>query len=805
MADFIQNGGKNGGNYASHFSCRLSVWENSYDINSNTSNVGYRLQLISGSSGRFSGLTASYSVNINGTTVKSGSGTYNSQNYNTAQTICEGTTTIAHNSDGSKTISCSAILDFQSHTYSPGDFTPSGNLTLTKIPRYAEINSAYVESVTLTTATIRYSVSRKANIYCSIDKAVWGGAIVSNTTSGTFTITGLSPNTKHSFSILARSTESGLDKVSNEFYGTTKDIAKISAAPNVNIGNSHTITWSNPSGANISLKLCKTDNTQIINFGTVTGTSKTVTPTASTIYALTPNSNNITLRYIITTTENNTSYTNYKDCIFTVTNSSPTFSNFTYQDTNATTLVLTGNNQILIKGYSNVKGTISASNKAIAKNSATMKNYKLLIGSKSTTANYNNTLDVNMSISTIDSNVIDMYAIDSRENSTKLSKTAEIKNYSKIKIISLTATRENNVGQAVTLKFEGQFWNDNFGSVSNSIKSCIYKYKNTTSSTYINGETTLTYTISGNKITGNIIIKGDLGANGFNVSNSYNIQLTLADELSSANYTITLGSGNPAIAIYKNNVAIGQNYDTSNESKLQVNGKSLFKNDVNMIRNDGSTDAFYYSKRSDTDTEVAFGVGVGGTNHGVYSRKIKKWLIHSDGSKVYVNNCAIDGIKSASSKTHTNYNTNQSYIPTMSFLTYWNGAYNGSNSSNLTYCHQGEIQAKPKSLYDNSSGTTGSITLSETATNFAYLEIFYFKDASSGYWSHRIYNPNGRNINASMQYNYGDGVQITALRYAISGTSITRATERYINISGTSIGNAGTQTSIKIIKVVGYK
>lgn len=146
MADFIQNGGSNGGTYASYFSGILSVWENSYNIENNTSNVGYRLQLKSGSSGRFSGITANYSVNIGGTVVNSGEGTYASQSYNTAQTICEGTTTIYHNEDGSKNIACSAVLDFQSHTYSPGDFYPSGNLWLTTIPR--------ASSVSCTTANI---------------------------------------------------------------------------------------------------------------------------------------------------------------------------------------------------------------------------------------------------------------------------------------------------------------------------------------------------------------------------------------------------------------------------------------------------------------------------------------------------------------------------------------------------------------------------------------------------------------------------------------------------------------------------
>lgn len=42
----------------------------------------------------------------------------------------------------------------------------------------------------------------------------------------------------------------------------------------------------------------------------------------------------------------------------------------------------------------------------------------------------------------------------------------------------------------------------------------------------------------------------------------------------------------------------------------------------------------------------------------------------------------------ATSKTHTNYNTEHDRIPTLSFLTYWNGAYNSSNNSNLTYANE---------------------------------------------------------------------------------------------------------------------
>lgn len=51
--------------------------------------------------------------------------------------------TIGHNEDGTKTIGCSAVIDFQNHTYSPGNFTPNGNLTLSTIPRSSTINSFY--------------------------------------------------------------------------------------------------------------------------------------------------------------------------------------------------------------------------------------------------------------------------------------------------------------------------------------------------------------------------------------------------------------------------------------------------------------------------------------------------------------------------------------------------------------------------------------------------------------------------------------------------------------------------------------
>ena len=763
MADFTQNGGSNGGSYASYYTGKLSVWENSYDIASNSSNIGYRLQLISGNSGRFGDLKASYSVTIDGVCRNSGSGSY-SLGHNGVITLCEGNFTVWHNDDGKKSVWCSAVIDFQSHSASPGDFYPSGNLGLTTIPRYTTVYNS-LRSKTINTLDINWSTTNAIDwVQYSLNGGGWTD-IYGNPDgayrNGHYQITGLNPNTNYTIKTRCKRTDSQLWSEAGKFNVTTYDIAKLTSTPNVNIGSSHNITWTNPSGASTSLKLCKTDNSTIIDYGAVTGTSKSITPTASKIYSLTPNSNTYKARYIITTTANGKSYTNSKDFTFTVTNSNPTFSNFTYQDTNTTITALTGNNQILVNGYSNVKATVSTANKATAKNSATMKTYKLAVGNKNVSANYNASANVNLSINSINNNVLDLYAIDSRGNSTKVRKTATIKNYSNIKIKTLSVTRQNNVGTVTTLKFEGEFWNASFGSVTNVITNCKYKYKTTSSSTWIDGKTTLTYTVSGNKVTGNLNIQGDLGVDGFNADSSYNVQLILSDKLSTATYNVILSSGNPALAIYKNNVAIGQKYDTSEGSKLQVNGKSKYYDELNLHKSSGDTG--YHAKRTDTDTEVWFGVGSGGTNHGVYSKKLGKWILHGDENYVYIN---------------------------------------GINTNRLV----------PVSLYDNSSGTTGTVTLSETAANFNYLEVFYCDNNNRQHRSVRIANPNNKivTLDTAEAYDKDKNIYIRTTNYTISNTSIIVRTYMYMNFwqfsGGEDCGvNVEKSNYIKIVKVLGYK
>ena len=129
---------------------------------------------------------------------------------------------------------------------------------------------------------------------------------------------------------------------------------------------------------------------------------------------------------------------------------------------------------------------------------------------------------------------------------------------------------------------------------------------------------------------------------------------------------------------------------------------------------------------------------------------------------------------------------------------------NGIDSSNANF---EEIELKPVTLYDNSSGTNGTITLSQTVANFKYLEIFYVSSYKH-YKSSRVYNPNNKNILLESFHVFGNQTVVGQSAIAIiSGTTITGASPE-TDLSGEwwSYNNSiNAINQIKIYKVIGYK
>ena len=108
-------------------------------------------------------------------------------------------------------------------------------------------------------------------------------------------------------------------------------------------------------------------------------------------------------------------------------------------------------------------------------------------------------------------------------------------------------------------------------------------------------------------------------------------------------------------------------------------------------------------------------------------------------------------------------------------------------------------------LYNNTTGSNNAITLSESADNFTYLEIFY-RNNDNYYNSTKIYQPNGKiaYLDADYPYTSGEGYSYTKkTSVQISGTSITpiNYVELTIMPTGASIQN---KNNIYITRVVGY-
>ena len=241
-----------------------------------------------------------------------------------------------------------------------------------------------------------------------------------------------------------------------------------------------------------------------------------------------------------------------------ISNAYPIFTDFDISDVNSTTVALTGDNSKFIKGYSTLEALITVANKAIPVKNAVMVSYS---SSGGEIASYSDNQDVAITIQNYSSPSVVIHATDSRTNSAGKTKTVDLINYEDIAITNTPSiARQSSTGEATTINIQGTFWNDTFGSVTNSL-NVTYKYKVSGSSvTHTPGTTVITPTISNNTFTINQSILGDTN-NGFDADKSYEVVVTITDELSSYEIVMTLQAGIPAFAVYGNKMSIGDKYD----------------------------------------------------------------------------------------------------------------------------------------------------------------------------------------------------------------------------------------------------
>lgn len=145
----------------------------------------------------------------------------------------------------------------------------------------------------------------------------------------------------------------------------------------------------------------------------------------------------------------------------------PTFTDFTYFDSNATTKAITGNDQVFIQGQSRLSVKIAKEKKAEAKKFATMTKYLASAFGVSITKNYSATSDVQIDIGAVNAStnqVVSVSAIDSREFTTTKTKNITVIPYSR-PTINVSAGRKGNFENETIAKISGNIASLKIGSI----------------------------------------------------------------------------------------------------------------------------------------------------------------------------------------------------------------------------------------------------------------------------------------------------------------------------------------------------
>lgn len=104
-------------------------------------------------------------------------------------------------------------------------------------------------------------------------------------------------------------------------------------------------------------------------------------------------------------------------------------------------------------------------------------------------------------------------------------------------------------------------------------------------------------------------------------------------------------------------------------------------------------------------------------------------------------------------------------------------------------------------LYNNATGTDGTVSLSASAANYNHMRIYFKKNGESNACaSTDVYSPNGKHV-ALVGANYSSGtVQVHFKIVSISGTSITKLKAGYFN-AGDSSSSGSNEVNTYIYRV----
>lgn len=396
------------------------------------------------------------------------------------------------------------------------------------------------------------------------------------------TVTGLSTGTQHSFQTRIRRKDSQLTKDSSVFYGTTTSHATItSATGNINdTATSVTISFTNPTSTPVSVWLELPDinasSYKVTNNATSPATLTLDSTTKNLILAAMTSVKSTKLRYVVHDSLDGVDTWSFLDYTITIVNANPTFTTFTYLDTNTDITSVTGNNQYLLQDYSTLRATISSANKAVALKGATMSRYTFNINGLNESQTYSaSDINKDLGIVTAATNqILTVEAIDSRGNKTSVVKTINMIPYS-LPVINATVTRLNDFEEDTTLTVDGTF---SRATILNIDKNTIeqdkvnYRYKRDDGA-YSDWIEMARQLDVGEFTTANEYLTLDNTI-------SYTFEISVEDKFDTKTVTAKVDRGKPIFMISGNLNSIGVGQIPTEEDVLEVSEDILIKSSV---------------------------------------------------------------------------------------------------------------------------------------------------------------------------------------------------------------------------------
>lgn len=548
---------------------QLTITE-SVNVVENTSTLTWVLQSLGGSVNYYT--TGPTTVTINGTQVYYKARTaWSTSQFPAAKGSTSGTITVAHDSNGSKSIS----VGFSTAIYTSTVTEHGGTMVLSNIDRAAPSVSVNVSSITANSIKITVSSSATANKwwYSLNGGSSWVAFNSSSGASKETTVTGLSPNTSYTVQACARKSYNGVDGYSGKTTVKTLGGSVLSSVSTLTADNATVKITLSATVYDTSYKhklVLKDGGTTVL---TLTGLSlsngsNTITLTASqrsSILADMAAKKSFTGKFELSTfsgsSQIGSTSTKTATVQTTAANSAPTFSGFTYKDTNTTAAGVTGNNQILIQSVSTLQVIASA---ATAKNGATISSYSVSAGG-STASSTTVTLNVGK-IYTSGTVPIIVTAIDSRGYTSSATANITVIAYKSIDITTAIMRRVNEIEDVTQVTLEGDITPVKVNNVNkNTLRKLYYQYKRTDASAYssLTDITSFaTFNDSGFTFTSDEWLSLD-------ANYSWYVRFYVYDNLTDDTATITVSQGTPLISFRRKKVGINKRKPTQ---ALDVDG-----------------------------------------------------------------------------------------------------------------------------------------------------------------------------------------------------------------------------------------